>query len=276
MIESLISPEVMEKKPWKAFTSGFIFTFAAILLANNVGTPSQYGHGIGFLVIAFISVAAAPFFVHVFRIEEKKEGNILRRHEKVIRIYSWFFLSVIIASSLFYVLSPTSGEKVFSDQINELENNNIIQATGMATSNFDFMTILTNNLIVLGLAILFSFMLGAGAVFLISWNASIIGVLIGKIAENPAAFGMTGLGNNIFVNYAIALPLTLLTLLPHGIFEIGAYFLGAIAGGILSAAIIQERYQKWEHYKPIIKDVALYAIASVILVVIGAAVEILI
>ena len=276
MIESLISPEILETKPWKAFVAGFIFTFTAILLASNVGTPSEYGHGVGFLVIAFISVAAAPFFVHVFKIEEKKEGNIFRRHEKVIKIYSWFFMSVIIASSLFFVMTPTMGEKMFSDQINELENNNIIPATGMATKNFDFMTILMNNLIVLGLAILFSFILGAGAVFLISWNASVIGVLIGKIAENPAAFGMTGLGNNIFVNYLIALPLTLLTLMPHGIFEIGAYFLGAIAGGILSAAIIQDRYQKWEHYKPIMIDVALYAIAAVVLVVIGAAVEVLI
>lgn len=275
MIESLIDPSIMEEKPWKAFTAGFIFTFAAILFAGNIGAPSQYGHGVGYLVIAFISVAAAPFFVHIFKIEEKKQGNILRRHGKVIKIYAWFFLSVVMASSLFCVVAPNTSARVFSDQLIELQNSRIIPASGMATrGGLDFMTILVNNMIVLGLAILLSFVLGAGAVFLISWNASIIGVLIGEIAEHPEFFGVTGLGNNIFLNYFVALPLTLLTLLPHGIFEIGAYFLGAVAGGILSAAIIQERYQTWEHYKPIIDDVMVYAAMSFILVFIGAIIEV--
>ncbi|RLG21644.1 hypothetical protein DRN74_01950 [Candidatus Micrarchaeota archaeon] len=276
MIESIVSPEILEKKPWKAFIAGFIFTLVAILLAGNVGSPSPYGHGVGYLVVAFISVAAAPFFVHIFKIEERKRGNIFQRHEKIIRVYAWFFLSVIIASSFFYSLNPTVAEKIFTDQLKELENAHVIQksaASGMATKSLSFVEIFENNLIVLGLAIVFSFVLGAGAVFLISWNATLIGTLIGKISQNPSAFGLSHLGNPI-LNYVVALPLTLLTLLPHGIFEIGAYFFGAVAGGILSAALIQERYKSWEHYKPIIEDVGFYSSISVIMIFIGALIEV--
>ena len=274
MIESIFSPRVLEGRPWKAFVCGFVFTFVAILLAGNVGSPSPEGHGVGFLVVAFISVAAAPFFVHVFRIEEKrKSGNIFQRHSKVIRIYAWFFLSVIIASSLFYVMMPGASAALFSDQLNDLESKGIISVSGHAVKDFSFTEIAVNNLKVLALAIVFSFMLGAGAVFLISWNATIIGVLIGRIAEAPASFGAFNAGNIVF-NYLVALPVTLLTLLPHGIFEIGGYFLGAIAGGILSVALIQERYQSWKDYRPILFDVLVYACIAVVMVVAGAGIEV--
>jgi uncharacterized membrane protein SpoIIM required for sporulation len=109
---------------------------------------------------------------------------------------------------------------------------------------------------------------------LISWNATIIGVLIAKIAENPTAFGAFELAKgNILLNYFVALPFTLLRLLPHGIFEFGGYFFGAVAGGILSVAIIREKIRQGR-FMPVLKDSLIYLGISVALIAIGALIEV--
>ena len=289
MIESLIDPDNAEKKPTDAFIAGFLFTIAACILTLQIQSGSD---GSGFLIVAFISIAAAPFLVRVFDIEEKKtKGNLFDRHSVIIQVFAFFFVGVIFASSLFFVLTQNSA--LFTDQIKDLcskgvvddpicqgstilTGNAISPITGNAITGLTFEMILFNNLKVLALAFVFSFMLGAGAIFLISWNATIIGVLIGKIAQNPIAFNSVQIGeNNILLNYLVALPYTLLKLLPHGIFEFGAYFFGAVAGGILSVAVIKERDPK-HHFIPVFRDSLEYLVIAVILLVIGAVVEMLI
>ena len=59
-----------------------------------------------------------------------------------------------------------------------------------------------------------------------------------EIALMPCAIQPT---NDMVVSYLIALPCSLLSLLPHGIFEISAYFLAGLAGGILSTVSISNR-----------------------------------
>lgn len=292
MIESLFNPiEVKEKgtKRLEIFIAGMIFTLIGALFAINVVPPTPEAQGLGFLVVAFISIPAAPFFVQIFKIEEEEEivekhKSIIFRHIDVIEIFAFFFLAVVVASSLFYIIAPPEiSQPVFNDQVNDLVSKRVISgnligsSASTGTSHVpDFWTLFNNNIVVLVLSFTFSLVLGAGAVFLISWNASIIGVLIGKIAENPEAFGSLSTGN-IFTNYLIALPVTLLRLLPHGIFEIGAYFIGAVAGGVLSAGIIHEsiRHRKTEfhHLRMVLTDSLFYLGVSVIFLFIGAVIE---
>ncbi|MFH0986870.1 MAG: stage II sporulation protein M [Candidatus Micrarchaeota archaeon] len=318
MIESLINPRSVEKHPWEAFIAGFLFTIVACLLTLQIGVTS----GAGFLVVSFITIAAAPFIVRVFDIEEKKHGgNLFQRHMDVIRIYAFFFIAVIFASSLIFVMMPTtSSSGLFTEQVHDLCSKNIITdtacgtgagsisgevtgkvlmgagggaalgtggggsvsgaaITAMASSSASafrpgFADIFVNNMEVLVLAFVLSLMLGAGAIFLIAWNATIIGVLIAKIAETPAAFGALELmPGNTALNYIFALPYTLLLLLPHGIFEFGAYFIGAVAGGILSVAIIREKY-KMGSIMPIAFDSLKYFAIAVALLLVGAVIEV--
>jgi len=312
MIESLFNPgEIREKasKRCEVFLAGIIFSIVGILFAVSVVPPEAGAIGIGFLIVAFICIPAAPFFVQLFKIEEKEEirkedklfsKTLLTHHFDIIEIFVFFFLGVLVTSSFVYVIVPSgTSRRMFDDQARDLEAKGVItgQATeavespGMLTGEvesrgenpgefgvgFTFGEILANNLTVLALAFIFSFALGAGAVFLISWNASIIGVLVGKIAENPEMLGLADTGN-VVTNYLVALPVTLLRLLPHGIFEFGAYFIGAIAGGILSAGVIQEsvkgRKTKFKHLSQVIVDSGIYLIIAFILVIIGAAIEV--
>lgn len=287
MIESLIKPETAEKKPADSFIAGFLFTIAACILAFEIQPASS---GSGFLVVSFISIASAPFLVRLFKIEEKRvTGNLFDRHAALIEIFSFFFVGVILGSSLFFVLTQNSA--VFTDQLKDLCAKGVVSdktcmgesvtgqaiglfsGTGNAIKGLSFSMILFNNLKVLALAFVFSFLLGAGAIFLISWNATIIGVLIGKIAQDPLTFGSITVGNNIYLNYLIALPYTLLKLLPHGIFEFGGYFFGAIAGGILSVALIKKDEEGTRAFLLAFKDSLEYLLIAIILIVVGAGIE---
>ncbi|MEM0372424.1 MAG: stage II sporulation protein M [archaeon] len=299
MIESLINPERVEKKPWEAFIAGFLFTIAACVLTMQM---SVTGSGTGFLVVSFITIAAAPFMVRLFDIEESKRAekkSLLGRHEEIIQVFAFFFVAVIFASSLFFVLTGDDASSLmFGDQTLDLCSKGLIkdplcakacetgalsgpvcsemQMTGNAIAfNPDFMTILMNNLTVLALAVIFSLILGAGAVYLIAWNATVIGVLIAKVAETPSILGYADLGSPL-MNYIIALPMTLLRILPHGIFEFGGYFFGAVAGGILSFSLMRMRWCDVTRMtlRRSFKDAVIYLAISVALIFIGAVIEV--
>ncbi len=298
MIESLFNPKRIRATPllrFEVFIAGFIFTMVGALFAINIVQPGPDAAGLGFLLVAFISIPAAPFFVQLFMIEEResvvndyKQGlftkNLFTRHLDVISIFTFFFLSVVVASSFFYVVAPPEmADAVFREQVNDLQAKGVIArspgtgaAFGFAFSDYSFSDILFNNLVVLALAFVFSFALGAGAVFLISWNASVIGSLIGKIARYPESFGSVQTGN-VFTNYLVALPVTILRLLPHGVFEFGAYFIAAIAGGVLSAGMIQEairdRRTHFSDIKCVLVDSLVYLGIAVVFIFVGAIIE---
>ena len=89
-------------------------------------------------------------------------------------------------------------------------------------------------------------------------------MLIGNIAKSQASYW----GNSI-ISYIVALPSSLIVLFPHGLFEVGAYFLGGLSGGILSVAIMQGR---WDN-KETMLDVAGTFMLGIAFVVIGALIE---
>jgi hypothetical protein len=263
MIESIISPSTVERKPWEMAAAGIIFTIVAALVTFVIEAFTVCS-GAGYLLVSFITIAAAPLFVRVFGIEEHKhKGNILERHFPVIQAYAYFFFGVIIATSFFYILFGDRGSKcVFSDQLSTLTNLGVISETnlpacgtegsgitGMAAAHRPWESLFANNISVLLLLFIFSFVLGAGSVWLISWNATIIGVLIGYMRD----------------------PLILIKILPHGILEFGGYFLAAVAGGVLSAAIVQERIKT--DYRNVLRDAMVYFGLAALMVLLGAIVE---
>lgn len=268
MIELLFRPSSVERRTWESFVAGVIFTAVSGLLVWTIGTPSPCATGLGFLVVAFVTLAAAPLFVHVFRAEEqefKRKGlPLLEKHAGVIEIFGFFFLGIVVATSLAYVLLPQgSANYLFSDQAHELKAR---QISGYATEPAaPFGMILVNNLKVLGLSFIFSLAVGAGAVFLIAWNASVLGVLIGRIA-NELGGGALGL--------LYSLPVTIITILPHGLFEFVGYFLGAVAGGVLSVAIVRERILT--NFEEVSKDATVFLLVATAFIVIGAVIEVLI
>ena len=271
MLESLLEAERAEKSPWKVMFLAIAIGAVAIALAAIIGGGNESGH----LVVAFACIAAAPLMVRVIHIEEradtqpwfsKSEIGLLMRHGDMFAVYTFYFIGIIVIASLFFTLFPADVMgQVFASQVKELGAINALRGTGHVVSACGFACIIENNLGVLGLVMLFSFMFGAGAVYIITWNASVVGVLVGTIARQHAASN----GGSLTLAYLVALPYSLISIFPHGVFEIGGYFFGGLASGMLGAAMLRNDYKN----RTVMKDLTIIVVLAVIFVVIGAAIE---
>ncbi len=237
------------------------------------------------LAIAFVTIALMPLFHAIFKTEEEREAErpgfaalFLTRHFNVVKVYAFFFIGLILTYAFWYsVVSPETRALMFSEQEGTLMGINQLRAS--LTGNFSiqgtvcgpnpfcwFNTIFVNNaFFVLMPALFFSFAYGAGAVFLLGWNASVLGVLIGKDIVQFAAShgGPTAL--YMAANRALGL-------VPHGIFESFGYFGGAIAGGIIGAAISKKKHLRGE-MGTITRDVIVMLLYAFGLIAIGALIE---
>ncbi|MFP4424602.1 MAG: stage II sporulation protein M [Candidatus Woesearchaeota archaeon] len=128
----------------------------------------------------------------------------------------------------------------------------------------------THNFQLLFFIFLTSFIFGSGALFILVWNASIIGVYIGEIA-NRGMHLITSPFGKIAV-YFKTLPVSLGGLLLHGIFEVTGFFIAALAGGILSVVLIKHNIRDKHVLKIFLDSVLLFGIAT-ILIFIGAFIE---
>jgi len=155
--------------------------------------------------------------------------------------------------SLIYLILPENVvEKIFSDQIAEI---NAIRGQIIFFDNFQ--KIIVNNIGVLFLSFVFSFLFGAGAVFILAWNASVLAAAIGITAKT-------------FGSAVVGLPVAILVFLPHGILEILAYFIGAVAGGLISTVIMRKNSKKFWF---VISDGLQLMLVAAVLLVVAAIVE---
>ena len=253
VLERLIGTKELLKDPLKAFFLGIIISLISLFIAYTVFPKTT-----GLFTVILITMASIPLINRMLRYEEYEDEKMMETHTffqrygDVILAYVTFFSGMIIAMSLSFVILPDQvAETVFDEQINEI---NIIR--GKFTFGSKFFEILTNNISVLMLSFLFSFLFGSGAIFILGWNASVLSAAIGLIAK--ASGGVK------------AVPSAVLVFLPHGSFEIGAYFIGAIAGGLVSAAIMRKRSLKFWY---VVRDSLKLLIISFIFLLLGAVIE---
>ncbi|MEM4710985.1 MAG: stage II sporulation protein M, partial [Candidatus Woesearchaeota archaeon] len=130
-----------------------------------------------------------------------------------------------------------------------------------------------NNIKVLLFCILFSFLYGAGAIFILLWNASVIGAAIGMFIRNSLSEIFLITGNLTIADYFSVVSIGLTKYIIHGFPEILAYFVGALAGGIISIAVINHDFstRKFEH---ILVDAADLLMLSIFLIFLAALLEV--
>lgn len=253
VLERLIRVKEVWKDPVKSFSFGVIISLVALFISYTVFPKST-----GLFTVIIITIASIPTMNRMLRYEEDESEKMmenysfLERYGDIILAYIAFFSGMIIAMSLSFVLLPGGiVERVFSEQITEV---NLIR--GKFEFGGKFMEIFLNNSSVLGLSFLFSFLFGSGAIFILAWNATVLSAAIGLIAESSGGLR--------------SLPSAVMMFLPHGTFEIGAYFIGAIAGGLVSVTMSRRKSIK---FWSVVKDSIKLLILSFILLFIGAAIE---
>jgi uncharacterized membrane protein SpoIIM required for sporulation len=276
MLEMIIKPKRAKRRPWEMFFVGLVYSALALFLVSfvfaNDTTLSQYR---GILLVMFTVIACMPFMYYLIKLEEGKDleiddqGHLIKEHWKALSALMWLFLGFIVGFSLGYVVLPAHSANNFNAQIevfctinsptnyeNCLNENGII--TGKATDGAALtLGIFANNVSVLIFVLLFSLALGAGAIFILVWNASVISAAIGMFAKSE----ITGL------------PLGILRYMIHGLPEIAAYFIAALGGGIVSVAIIRkdlESDRKWN----ILQDAIVLVVIALLILLISAVIEV--
>jgi len=280
VLESLLRWKEAMKHPFFMLIAS-VFICSVSLWAAYMSFPKSAS----ILAIAFVTITLVPLFHKIFKEEEEEEAErpgfaafFLARHFNVVKIYAFFFVGLILAYAFWYsIVSPDVRIVMFAEQEATLSGIANIRAdlTGQASGSYSacgleamcwFNVIFINNtFFVLFPALIFSFVFGAGAVFLIGWNASVLGVLIGK----DIVFYAASHGGVVALSVA---SIRFLGLVPHGLFESMGYFVGAIAGGIIGAAVSKQRHLKGETWT-ITKDVIIMLLYAIGFMVIGALIE---
>ncbi|MFH1100284.1 MAG: stage II sporulation protein M [Candidatus Micrarchaeota archaeon] len=273
VLESIVSPKDARKNTWKIALLAFVFVSIGIIAADFLGVYTSI------IALTLIAIPAVPFIWRLFESEEDEiertvvlGSRTIARHFPTILIMSMLFIGLIAGFVFWFLVLPSDKTNtVFEVQLNELKA--VGASTGQVILSFNnekfletFEMLFFHNLGVLLIILFFSLLYGAGAVFVFVWNASIIGVFIGKYALAAAA-GASDLSAIIG-----GIATSALGLFPHGSFELIAYLLGALAGGILSSAITRV-VQKSDSFIVVMQDSIKLTAISLICLAIGAFIE---
>ena len=113
-------------------------------------------------------------------------------------------------------------------------------------------------------------MYGVGALFILTWNATVIATAAGIfIRENLSTLG-SSIGAISVAKYFNLFSLGILKYMVHGVFEIMAYFVAALAGGIISVAVIKHNLKE----DRVIWDATELIALSLALLILGTFVEV--
>ncbi|MBN1792369.1 stage II sporulation protein M [Candidatus Woesearchaeota archaeon] len=277
VLESLITPFRAEQKPGRLFFIGFLFCSVAIFLSLWI-FKSQAS-----LIMVFLTtMAALPLIYNTVLMEEEKglegmeESWLLKEHAKALKAFIFLFIGATLAFSFWYVvLSAPTTNVLFESQTDTINsiNGRLTSYVPLNMSVSFFSKIFFNNVKVLIFCILFSFIYGAGAAFILMWNASVIGAAIGNFMRVELADVAHLIGLDKIFHYFQIISFGLLRYSIHGIPEILAYFVGAMAGGIISIAIIKHDFGT-KKFEQVLMDSADLIILSIGVLFVAAILEV--
>jgi uncharacterized membrane protein SpoIIM required for sporulation len=270
VLESLINPAKMEKSPQFMIFLGFIYCIVGVILANWIFKTYA-----SLIMVFLTAMACIPLIYHTIKWEEEKdmtdysEQMLLKEHGKALSGFIYLFFGFVLAFTVIYVFLPgDSVRQLFESQTNTInEINGKITGMGFSDSMSTFGKIFLNNIKVLIFCLIFSFIYGSGAIFILTWNASVIGTAIGNFIRTNLALVSNTIGFDKVGHYFSIFSIGLLKYAIHGIPEILGYFTAGLAGGIISIAVIRHDFgnRKFEHVLLDSADLILLSLALIFL-----------
>jgi len=279
MLESIINPREAEKGPWKMFFIGLIYASLSLLLVeaffSKDAVLSNYS---GMIVVLFCVMFSLPFMYYSIKREEREDEtaqgmlSVWSIHKDAIMGFMWLFLGFIIAFSFWNVAIGNS--ELFNAQLGtycainnggNIENciarysqeGTQIEPTGAVAGMGRLFSILENNIYVMIFTLILSLIFGAGAIFVLAWNASVIAAAIG-----------------IFTKYQISeIPMGIARYMVHGLPEITAYFITALAGGIFGVGIIRNGV-KGKKFLHVLENSVILLFVAIVILILAAVIEV--
>jgi uncharacterized membrane protein SpoIIM required for sporulation len=261
VLEGLIKPITAEKRPFELFFLGIIFSSVAIVLSIFIFSPHS-----SLVSISLTTIVCIPVVYGVIKMEEaktieiQKELLLVKEHGRALLFFMFLFLGFTMSFALWYVFLPESYlSEVFSVQTATISGSvsgvtgNVVSASEQVAGLF------FHNFKVMLFCLLFAFFYGFGAIYILTWNASVIGAAIGDAIRS-----------NLGLGYFSVISAGILKYLTHGIPEIAGYFTAGLAGGIISIAVINHDF-KSDRFRHILVD-SLDLIGLSLLLLVAAAV----
>jgi len=282
VLESLSTPEKAEKKPYELFFLGAMYAAIAIFLSVWVFREES-----SIIMILLTVISCVPLLYNTMRFEEEKDISIvnerllIKEHAKALIFFMSLFIGFVISFSAAFIMLPQDlvQENLFDAQLNTIRtiNSNVAgESTSTILNPLNtrlFTQILSNNLKVLIFCIFFSFFYGAGAIFILTWNASVISAAIGSFFRTNISTYASALGFTKAAGYFHIYSISLLRYFLHGIPEILGYFIGGLAGGIISVAVIRHDFGS-KLFKHVIRDSFSLIFLAVLTLAIAAVLEV--
>ncbi len=268
VLESLITPLRAEERPWQMFFLGILFSFVGI------GFSIWVFEGQSSLVMVFLIVMASiPIVFNTMRLEERKDESdcsetyLLKEHAKALSLFMFLFAGIVFASAGVYVFSPEEElNSLFSVQTQAIIDVNN-RVAGNVINSDALPLIFLNNLKVMIFCILFAFVYGVGSIFILVWNATVIGVAIGDFIRSQISNLSSILGYVNVAHYFQVISLGVLRYATHGVFEILAYFIAGLAGGIISISVVRHNFGTPKFDRVLLDSSGLIIMALIILFV---------
>ncbi len=274
VLEALITPIQAEKRPWQMFFLGVLFSLVGI------GFSLWVFEGQSSLVMVFLIVMACiPIVYNTLQLEEEKDENsngetyLLKEHARALSVFMFLFLGITVAIAFIYVFVPElyigtlfSAQSQAILDVNSRISGNIISSDALPLIFF-------NNLKVLIFCIIFAFIYGVGALFILVWNASVIGVALGDFIRSQLSSITSTMGYLGASHYLQVVSLGVLRYATHGVFEILAYFVAGLAGGIISISIVRHNFGT-PQFDKILLDVTGLLMIALFFLFVGAVIEV--
>jgi len=279
MLESLINPQRKERGPVKMLFIGLLYASLSLLLVKwFFGADPILSKYSGFIVIAFCIMFTLPFMYFLIKQEEEEDESIdgiysvWKTHGDALYAFMWLFLGMIIAFSFWNIIleDPNlfNAQLETYCQINSPGNlkgcveryafeSSSITGVAITSKEIRFLSIIENNVYVMIFTLLFSLIFGAGAIFVLAWNASVISTAITLFTKSDIT----------------QIPIGLLRYMIHGFPEIAAYFVTALAGGIFGVGIIRNGIKDHRFLK-VLENTFLLLFTAILILTIAAVIEV--
>ncbi|RME53354.1 stage II sporulation protein M [Candidatus Woesearchaeota archaeon] len=288
VLEKLLPERVLERRPLYAFIVGIVYSVVGIFLAKLLFPEDP-----ALVSVAFISLLILPELYKLFSTEERKEKaerritlkNLYKDNKDLLRLYLVLFFSIFFTYAVLTMfLSDFESNRLFSKQLSvRTSTGNAADRGGLSglvsrgiycedaslrrlpANSFPSMTclyskIFFNNLSVLAACFFLALITGDGAVFLITWNASVWGTIFGWLAKNLSRYFETAHPLGFFFTI-------LAIVLPHMTLEALAYIMAAISGGTISKDVVLERLDSKRFNKVFAYNMLLLLVALLILLI---------
>jgi uncharacterized membrane protein SpoIIM required for sporulation len=275
MLESIVNPSRKEHGPLKMFFVGLVYASLSLLLVkwffSQDPVLSKYS---GIIVVTFCVIFSMPFIFYIIKKEEAEDENVFgllsvwEIHKDAIFSFLWLFFGFIVAFSFWYIFIGDSNLlnaqietycriNRHNDVSNCIAGYDFSKNTGASIKEIRLISIIENNIYVAIFTLLLSLIFGAGAIFVLAWNASVISAAIA-----------------IFTNNSIKdIPLGVLRYMIHGFPEIAAYFIAALAGGIFGVGVLRNGI-KSKRFLHVFENAIILVFIAIIIIIFAALIEV--